>query len=50
MPTRSIAATNAAAELSMMGASGPSISIMALSMLSPERVASRCSTVEMEAA
>ena len=33
----------------MIGASGPSISIMALSTPSPARVANRCSTVETDA-
>jgi len=33
----------------MIGASGPSISIMTLSMFSPENAARRCSTVETEA-
>ena len=41
----SIKDTNGAALPSMIGTSGPSISIRALSMAHPERAAIRCSTV-----
>ena len=44
-PTESIAATNWAAEPSMIGISGPSISTSALSTPRPASAAIRCSTV-----
>jgi hypothetical protein len=46
MPACSMAATKAAALPSMIGTSGPSISIKALSTPRPERAASTCSAVE----
>ena len=46
MPARSMASTNGSALPSMIGTSGPSISIIALSMPSPASAASTCSAVE----
>src|SRR5258708_1740291 len=46
MPTCSIAATKGAALPSMIGTSGPSISMTALSTPSPDSAASTCSAVE----